>query len=102
MKLNWKDSTFNTNNDEYDKEFIKSEENYLQSRLSFDGFLFLNHALNSLGFKQIKRGQLDGWLWDNDDPAGQIAIKIKLKSENGDLILILNEEKNILDHAFLD
>ena len=102
MKLKWKDSALVSEDIEYDKMFIKGESDYLQSRLEIDGFLFLNEALNSFGFKQIKRGQLDGWLWDKDDPAGQIPFKIKLKTENGELYLHLNEEKNIIDHAFLD
>ena len=102
MKLRWKDSVLMSEDLEYDKAFIKGESEYLQSRLEIDGFLFLNETLTSLGFKNIKRGQLDGWLWDKDDPAGQIAIKIKFKTENGELYLVLNEEKNIIDHAFLD
>ena len=102
MKLKWSESTMWSDDEEYDKAYIKNEENYLQSRLEIDGFLFLNEVLDSLGFAQIKRGQLDGWLWDPDDPAGQKAIKIKFKTDNGELYLHLNEEKDIINLAFLD
>ena len=102
MKIAWEKSALWTSELEYDKEFIKSQELYLQSRLIEYGFLFLNSALDALGFDFIKRGQFDGWLWDENDPAGQLPIKIKLKTENGKLYLVFNEEKNIIDHAFME
>ena len=101
MKINFsKESIFATENHEYDKEYLKAEESFQNDKLKLNGFLFLNDVLSSLGIHLIKRGQFDGWIWDEIDPNGQISVKFKMKTENGDLILILNEEKNIVDNVF--
>ena len=101
MKINWsKKSIFATENLEYDKEYLKAEETFQNDKLKLNGFLFVNDVLQSLGIPMVKRGQFDGWIWDEIDPNGQVAIKFKMKVENGDLILVLNEEKNIVDNVF--
>lgn len=101
MRINWsKESILASDNLDYDKEYLKNEEKFANDVLRNKGYIFLNEVLNNLGVKPIKQGQLDGWIWDEIDPNGQIPIKFKIKTENGDLILVLNEEKNIIDNVF--
>ena len=101
MKINWtKESVFSEPDVEFGKEYLKHSEQYLNDRLKLHGFLFLNEALDSLGIKLIKRGQLDGWIWDEIDPNGQIPVKFRIRVVDGDLTLNLNEEKNIIDNVF--
>lgn len=102
MKLRWRDSILSTTNLDFDKEYLKVEEKYLNDRLKFEGFYFLNDALNALGFKRVKRGQYDGWIYDELEPNGVQAIKFRVKEENGELYLNLNEERNIVDNVFND
>lgn len=102
MKLRWKDSTMYTSDLEVDKEYLKVEEKFLNDRLKFENFIFLNDVLKSLGFKQVKRGQYDGWIYDELEPESKQLIKLRVKEENGELYLNLNEEKNIVDNAFVD
>ena len=85
---------------EMDKVFIKSFEKMENERLKLKGFLFLNEFLEDLGVKRIKRGQFDGWIFDELDSEHMSGIKIKTKVENGDLILNVNEEKDIIDFCF--
>lgn len=102
MKLRWLDSCIATHDLNYDKEFLKTDEKFLNDKLKFEGFLFLNEVLEALGFKKIKRGQFDGWLYDELEPEGKQIIKFRVKEENGELYLNLNEERNIVDDLFDD
>ena len=102
MKLNWKDSLYYSCEEDHDfksdKEFIKEQVKNLNENLAIFGYLFLNEALDILGFKMCKRGQLDGWIFDNE--AESTKIKVKVKEENGNLYLSINEEKDIIDYVF--
>lgn len=100
MKVRWRDSYLSTENLDEDKKFLKNEEELLNEVLKFEGFIFLNDVLKSLGFDRIKRGQLDGWIFDELDSEKKHVVKLKLKEENGELILNLNEEKDITDYVF--
>ncbi|MBO7450887.1 MAG: hypothetical protein J6U54_11020 [Clostridiales bacterium] len=101
MKINWtKESVFSDPDAEYAKGYLKTAEKYMNDRLKNDGYLFLNEVLQSLGVPIIKEGQLNGWIWDRDDPNGQIPVKFKIKVDNGDVIINLNEEKDIIDEIF--
>lgn len=102
MKLRWRDSVLSTSNLDEDKEYLKLEEKFLNDNLKFEGFLFLNDALKSLGFKRIKRGQYDGWMYDELESESKQTIKFRVKEENGELYLNLNEERNIVDNVFVD
>lgn len=102
MKLRWMDSCLATHNISYDKEFLATEEKFLNDKLKFEGFLFLNDVLEAIGFKKIKKGQLDGWMYDDLEAEGKQTIKFRVKEENGELYLNLNEEKNIIDNVFVE
>ena len=102
MKLRWLDSCLATHDIVYDKEFLVTEEKFLNDKLKFEGFSFLNDVLDALGFKKVKRGQLDGWMYDELEPESRQIIKFRIKEENGELYLNLNEEKNIIDNVFIE
>lgn len=85
---------------EMDKAYIKAFEKMINDRLKLEGYLFLNEFLFELGVKRTKRGQFDGWIYDELDSEHMQGIKIKIKVENGDLILTTNEEKDIVDYVF--
>lgn len=102
MKLRWLDSCLATQDIQYDKEFLQTEEKFLNDKLKFEGFSFLNDVLDALGFKKVKRGQLDGWMYDELEPESRQIIKFRIKEENGELYLNLNEEKNIIDNVFIE
>ena len=105
MKINFsKDSCISSSyledGFEMDKDFVKSFEKLENDKLKLRGYLFLNEFLEDLGVKRIKRGQFDGWIWDELDSEHMQGIKIKMKGEGGDLVLNTNEEKDIIDFVF--
>lgn len=57
---NWKD------NAEWNLDFLRSTQKYLNSKLIRDGYLFLNDAYAELGFDKTDEGQLVGWIYDPD------------------------------------
>lgn len=102
MKINWsKESIFATHeNLEYDEEFLKNEEKLANEVLQNKGYIFLNEVLSNLGIKLVKRGQFDGWIYDELDSEKKGVVKFRVKVENGDIILNFNEEKDIVDYVF--
>ena len=57
---NWKD------NAEWNLDFLRSTQKYLNSKLIRDGYLFLNDVYAELGFDKTDEGQLVGWIYDPD------------------------------------
>lgn len=55
---NWKD------NADYNLDFLRGVQRYLNDRLEYRGFLFLNEAYRELGFDETPAGQLVGWIYD--------------------------------------
>ena len=102
MKVNFtRESCLSTANElDYDKDYLKEMERICNERLRTRGFLFLNDVLDSIGVRRLKRGQLDGWLWSDIEQTEQNPIKFKIKVSNGEIILNLNEERDIIDTAF--
>lgn len=102
MKVNFtKESVLAMKEDlDYDKAFLKNVEKFANEVLRNKGYIFLNEVLNNLGIKPVKRGQLDGWIYDELNSEKKDVIKFKVKVENGEIILNLNEEKDIIDDVF--
>ena len=101
MKINFsKESVLYVPDFEYNKTYLEDMEKFANDRLKCRGYLFVNDVLDMLGIKPIKRGQLDGWVWDDLDPLMQSKVKFRIKIENGEIILNLNEEKDILNYVF--
>lgn len=55
---NWKD------NADYNLDFLRGVQQYLNAQLEYRGFLFLNEAYRELGFEETPAGQLVGWIYD--------------------------------------
>lgn len=107
MKLNFSKESFLSENNtedknEFNKVFIKNCEKYANERLKNDGYFFLNDLLDALGLKKTKRGQFDGWIYDELDSEYKHEVQIKIKEENGEIIINTNEEKDIIDYVFKD
>lgn len=55
-------------NAEYNRMFIRAQQQYANDKLRAQGFLFLNDVYESLGFEKTIAGQMVGWLYKPDDP----------------------------------
>lgn len=53
---------------EYNRMFIRAQQQYANDKLRTQGFLFLNDVYESLGFEKTVAGQCVGWLYRPDDP----------------------------------
>ena len=53
---------------EYNRMFIRAQQQYANDRLRAQGYLFLNDVYESLGFDRTVAGQSVGWLYRPDDP----------------------------------
>lgn len=102
MKLKCKDSYLYSDTEDKEEftEYVKEEEKLWNSALKFRGYIFLNEILNALGFEMTRHGQFDGWVFDELYSGNKQTMKFKVKEENGELWLVLNEERNILDDVF--
>lgn len=49
---------------DYNMSWVRTQEKMADDRLKREGFLFLNDALESLGFERTKTGALTGWVMD--------------------------------------
>ena len=100
MNVNWtKDSVLSTSDHEKDKEWIKDTIDIFNDYLEAKGSVFVNDLLEGLCIKPKKRYLKDGWYYDPlDSEFGK--IKAKFKEENGNLIIVLNEERDIVNLAF--
>ena len=70
---NWKD------NADYNLDFLRGIQQYLNAQLEYRGFLFLNEAYRELGFEETPAGQLVGWIYDpNRTDAGDNCVSFGL------------------------
>lgn len=100
MTINFtKDSLLSTTNLDDDKEWVKETIDIYNDYLKESGTLFANTVREGLCVKPKKEFHKDGWIYDQTDSEYGL-IKVKFKKENGNLIVILNEEKNIVNLAF--
>lgn len=49
------------------RSLIYSEENWANSMLRLQGYLFLNDVYSRLGLPNTKEGQVLGWVWNDDE-----------------------------------
>lgn len=49
------------NNEEYNKVFIRAQEQWMNDRLRAVGYIFLNEVYDALGLDRSAQGQLVGW-----------------------------------------
>lgn len=81
-----------TKTPEYNKIFLKSQENYFNDLLKAKGYVFLNEVYKSLGIPETRFGQRMGW------KAGGQAINMHAtEKSDGEFELRFTNLKDILD-----
>ena len=76
---------------------LKHQQKYMYDLLMTRGYLFLNEALDMLGFSRTKNGQLVGWIYKEGIAANDIYI-IYPHGNNGSLYMLnFNPQGIILD-----
>ena len=93
---NWKD------NNEYNLDFLRGTQRYLQACLERDGYLFLNDVYRELGFEATRAGQLVGWIYNPEgNPSGDNCVSFGLYNpEHGSALGdFINGNSNVV---FLD
>ena len=96
----------------YNRMFLKGQENFANDMLRANGYLFLNEVYDELGIPRSKAGQVVGWIYDKDNPEGDNYVSFgifdtKRKSfEDGDdledtIILDFNVDGYIMDRVTL-
>lgn len=63
---------------ELNKFFLVQQERYLTERLEKKGHLFLNEALDALGIKRCRMGNIVGWIFDEKHPIGDNRVDFGL------------------------
>lgn len=60
-------------------DFLKKQEEWLNTRLRAQGYLFLNDVLYDLGYKRCSEGCVYGWIYDPDNPDAHNSISFGIK-----------------------
>lgn len=55
---------------EYNRMFLKKQQDQANKRLQLQGYLFLNDVYEMLGIPRTKAGQVVGWIYDEARPNG--------------------------------
>jgi len=64
--VNWNRPEFN----EYNLQFLRSQQNWANDMLRSRGHLFLNEVYSMLGLSHTSAGSIVGWLYDRDNKRG--------------------------------
>lgn len=75
---------------EYNRMFIQCQESYLNHLVQARGHVFLNEALEQLGFPLVPIGQTVGWV------NGQ-HIDFNLQHDRDDIVLAFNVDEDVWD-----
>ena len=85
---------FSSESMEYNLVWLKAQQNYFNDLLATRGHVFLNEIYDSLGFKRIPGGQVNGWA-KGAGCTGEIDFGVRV---NGDVVeLTFNPDGYILD-----
>lgn len=87
------DSHLWTNDLEYNRHFVRCQENYFNSYLRYNGVLFLNDVYRGFGFRPSKAGQVFGWIYNKNK---LLNIDIITDGKSPDLLLDFNVDGEIL------
>ena len=77
-------STQWTPDPEYNKMFLKSQQEYCNTVLRTKGYLYLNDVYKALGFKETKEGQVAGWIYNEKSPNGDNYVDFGMYDINVD------------------
>lgn len=97
-----------TKNPEYNLVFLKYQQDYANSKLKAQGYLFLNDVYDMLDIPRTNTGQVVGWIYDAENPIGDNFVDFGLNRDdvqckdfvNGyrrDVLLDFNVDGTILD-----
>lgn len=62
----------------YNLWFLKSQETWANQKLQKQGYLFLNDVYEALGFPKVPAGQVNGWVYDKNNPIGDNFVDFGL------------------------
>lgn len=84
---------------EYNLLFLKSRQSYANDLLKAKGRVFLNEIYDMLGMPPSKAGQVVGWVYDPENPAGDNYIDFGLYNfaDNYDDFIYGDNEEILLD-----
>ena len=90
------------NNPDYNRMFLRAQQNYANDKLQTRGHLFLNEVLDDLDLPRTKAGQIVGWTKDGPDGYVNFHIMdVEREMEDGRyepaILLDFNVEGNIWD-----
>lgn len=71
-----------TKDAEYNLMFLKNTQNAANDLLKSRGHLFLNEVYDMLGIPRSKAGQVVGWIYDKDHPAGDNFVDFGMYNMN--------------------
>lgn len=63
-----------SNDAEQNLMFLKLQEEYANSILRNQGYLFLNDVYEMLGIARSQEGQVVGWIYDTENPIGDNCV----------------------------
>lgn len=90
---------------EYNLAYLKGQQDFLNDKLRYNRFLFLNDVYETLGFSKTKIGAVVGWVYDEENPIGdnfvdfgifQFHNKNAVNCKSGYFILDFNVDGEIL------
>lgn len=103
-------STYFRNNNEMNMSLIKSTELYWNKVLQTKGYVFVNDVRKSLGVELKKNGQIEGWVYDPDNPNLQNYISLGIddalnrivnrnfiSGSDAECVITLNPDGNIFE-----
>lgn len=59
-----------TKSPEYNLAFLRAQQSIMNDRLKANGYLFLNDVYDALGIPRTQKGQIVGWVYDENNPVG--------------------------------
>lgn len=86
------------NDPDFNALFVKCNRDYMYAKLKAQGYLFLNDVYEVLGLPKTRRGQVGGWIFDEEKTEGDLwtAETISKGSHQVEL-LTFTIEKDILN-----
>ena len=94
------DSPLYMKDHEFNMKVLRYQERFANDKLKAKGHLFLNEVYDMLGLSRTKIGQLDGWVYDADNPDRQNYVEFELyplHNCESCIIIDFNVDGNILD-----
>lgn len=97
---------------DYNLQFLKAKQCYMNNKLQRDGFVFLNDVYDELGLPRTRAGQVVGWIYDENNAVGDNHIDFGIYETHREssrdhlngveqiIVLDFNVDGPILDRVF--